>query len=279
MFYFGYGSNLNFDDLSRWRSDRGYLDTPFQKVTNAWLADYRPAFTVYSCSRMGGVLDVVKAKGSVTPGVLFHVSEETVAQLDQKEGAPGFYRRMDVTVQTVNGFQRAFTYHIVSPQEDYIAPSEQYDRIVREGLKAHNLDDKHIRDASAWKKTSEQCNVFVYGTLRSGEHFSETLSDYPRIPWQVRGRLYNLGWFPGLYLDREAGPVEGEIVKVTPSTLDQLDQIEGFHGYHQHSLYHRVWLPKEIWGDNGGCWAYVYAKPENELPQNNRIVSGDWLKR
>ncbi len=112
--YFGYGSNLNAADWSRWCSGKGYsetsFDASFKKVASAWLADYRPGFTVYSSTRSGGVLDIVEAKGCVVPGVLFEVDEETVAKLDRKEGYPRFYKKLNVIVQTADGFNEAFTY-------------------------------------------------------------------------------------------------------------------------------------------------------------------------
>ena len=281
--YFGYGSNLNAADWSRWCSSKGYketsFDASFQKAANAWLADYRPGFTVRSASREGGVLDVVSAPGCVTPGVLFQVNEDAIAKLDRKEGAPRFYRRLDIVVQTASGFREAFTYQVVSPQGDYIPPSDEYARIVCDGLKANGLDDEHIRLASTWKEVTANPKVFVYGTLRSGERLAENLADCPRKTGRVRGRLYNLGWFPGLYLDRDAGPVVGEVVTVTPEIIARLDEIEGFHGYGKQSLYYRVWLPKEAWGEDGGTWTYVYAKSERNVVVEKRIASGDWRKR
>lgn len=281
--YFGYGSNLNATDWSRWCSVNKYAETSFdasfKKVANAWLADYRPGFTVYSKTRQGGVLDIVPAPGCVTPGVLFEVNEDAVGKLNRKEGCPGFYRRLKVVVQTADGFREAFTYQVVSPQRDFIQSSDEYARIVSEGLKANGLDDMYIRNAATWKEQTARTNVFVYGTLRTGERLAGNLADCPRKPGRVRGRLYNLGWFPGLYLDRDGVPVTGEVATITPEILARLDNIEGFHGYNTQSLYHRVWLPKEIWGDDGGCWTYVYAKPESQLGDDKRIESGDWLCR
>lgn len=281
--YFGYGSNLNATDWSRWCSGKRYAETSFdasfKKVANAWLADYHPGFTVRSPSRNCGVLDIVPAPGCVTPGVLFEVNEDAVAKLNRKEGCPGFYRKLNIVVQTAEGFKKAFTYQVISPKGEYIPPSEEYARIVSEGLKANGLDDEHIRLASRWKEMTASPNVFVYGTLRTGERLAGNLADCPRKPGQIRGRLYNLGWFPGLYLDRDSGPVLGEIVTVTPEILARLDSIEGFHGYDTQSLYYRVWLSKETRGDDGGCWTYVYAKPESELDEEKRIESGDWCSR
>ena len=281
--YFGYGINLNNADWSHWCSKKGYTETSFdasfRKVANACLADYRPGFTVRSPSRNCGVLDIVPAPGCVTPGVLFQVNEDAVAKLDRKEGTPGFYRRLNIVVQTADGFKEAFTYQVVSPKGDYIPPSEEYARIVSEGLKTNGLDDEHIRFASSWKEMTARPKVFVYGTLRTGERLAGNLADCPRKPGQIRGRLYNLGWYPGLYPDRDGAPVLGEVVTVTPEILARLDSIEGFQGYNKQSLYHRVWLPKEIWGDDGGCWTYVYAKPESELDKGKRIDSGDWCNR
>ena len=103
------------------------------------------------------------------PGVLFEVDEETVAKLDRKEGYPRFYKKLNIIVQTTDGFKNAFTYQVVSPQGDFVLPSEEYARIVSEGLKTNGLDDEHIRNAATWKDKTAQTRVFVYGTLRTGE--------------------------------------------------------------------------------------------------------------
>lgn len=77
--------------------------------------------------------------------------------------------------------------------------------------------------------------VFVYGTLRRGE-CRDINHMRPAASWvadtRVRGRLYDLGEYPGLVFTRDSAGlatdwVQGEIYAVTPELEHQLDLIEG----------------------------------------------------
>ncbi len=114
--------------------------------------------------------------------------------------------------------------------------------------------------------------VLVYGTLRPF-----TNEDVVLIP----GRLYDLGWYPGIELssDPELEPDEGhgyvvcERITVTDERLEQLDNYEGVNsGGHGYGLYSR-----ERIGDD---FIYVYRNYGDEEPFKNAtlIESGDWLK-
>ena len=110
--------------------------------------------------------------------------------------------------------------------------------------------------------------VLTYGTLRPflGE-------DVVLVP----GRLYDLGWYPGIELDSGEGECEDwvvcERITVSDERLEQLDNYEGVNsGGHGYGLYSRERI--------GEDWIYVYRNYGAEEPFKGTtlIEGGDWLK-
>lgn len=101
--------------------------------------------------------------------------------------------------------------------------------------------------------------IYVYGTLMEGKGES----------FQIPGRLYDLGWFPGagLALEEENPPTfTAEVIEVDDTRLKELDHYEGYSPSNPiGSLYLRVpYLDGFIYEYNG-------IPPESSL-----ISSGDW---
>jgi gamma-glutamylcyclotransferase (GGCT)/AIG2-like uncharacterized protein YtfP len=119
-------------------------------------------------------------------------------------------------------------------------------------------------------------HLFVYGTLRSGFsnpharrlHAGSTLVGRAR----VRGRLYDLGRYPGLRLSVDGDDwVTGELYKISDESLvRELDEYEG-------AEYRRVLAAARL--DDGRemqTWVYEHAAP---LSEARRIASGEDLRR
>jgi gamma-glutamylcyclotransferase (GGCT)/AIG2-like uncharacterized protein YtfP len=111
-------------------------------------------------------------------------------------------------------------------------------------------------------------HIFLYGTLRPGHAPPEIAAAVSRLHWigagMVRGRLYDLGAYPGLVLDDSASEVRGEVFTVPDAeTLARMDAYEGFYpGDSAASLYLRVKAAVAL--ENGpieACWVYVYNRP------------------
>lgn len=120
--------------------------------------------------------------------------------------------------------------------------------------------------------------VFVYGTLRRGGCNHGRMDGARRLgAATVRGRLYSLGWYPGLILDSNALEVLGEVFELTePNHLAELDRYEGCHpdrpGPHE---YQRV--EAEVTTRHGplSAWIWVWQPPRGAaLPP---AVGADWL--
>lgn len=106
---------------------------------------------------------------------------------------------------------------------------------------------------------SDLHKVYVYGTLRPNR------GDTVFIP----GKMYDLGWFPGVLLEPEDSPnkVVAEVLRVDDGRLAELDRYEGYRPHdHEHSLYIR-----RSFRDG---WIYEY----NQRVDNRVLIeSGDWI--
>jgi gamma-glutamylcyclotransferase (GGCT)/AIG2-like uncharacterized protein YtfP len=123
--------------------------------------------------------------------------------------------------------------------------------------------------------------IFVYGTLRRGG-VREMERLFPGSVFlgvgRVRGRLYDLGEYPGLVLDERAGEVVGEVYRVSGETLVALDEIEDFRPDDSFkSLFVRKRV--DVMGDEATrrCWIYVWNRQAG--PGLALVESGDWMAR
>jgi gamma-glutamylcyclotransferase (GGCT)/AIG2-like uncharacterized protein YtfP len=117
-------------------------------------------------------------------------------------------------------------------------------------------------------------HIFVYGTLRRGATMHALLA--PGAEWvgraRMRGRLFDLGHFPG-FADGRAGEwVQGELYRLAgadpAALLDSLDRYEG-------TAFRRE--VREAVRDGGErVQAYVYVFT-GALRGRRRIASGDYL--
>ena len=100
--------------------------------------------------------------------------------------------------------------------------------------------------------------IYVYGTLMKND-------GRPKI--DVHGRMFDLGWYPGVIAIGVAPTVvKCEVIEVDDKALRDLDAYEGYNEHRPYdSLYIRKWL------DDG--WIYQY----NHDPVGGVVVaSGDW---
>lgn len=274
--YFAYGSNLS--------SAEPHVAEHLTPVGPARLPDFRLAFSRRSARRHGGVLDVVRAPGSVTPGFLFRVSDDGWRALDDKEGVKGeagdAYERLDdVTVFDLDDrIQNVRLYH-VSHKQAHVPPSDAYLKRVHEGRVERQLptgDLAHVAEGDP--HANALANLFVYGTLLHGQSRAPALVG-ARHAAETRGQLYDCGDYPGLVL-HGASRVQGELVHIEPAKLGELlgalDVIEGFHGHERDdSLFLRRPITVRAGHHAHPAWAYQLA----DATDSPLIHTGDWRTR
>lgn len=121
-----------------------------------------------------------------------------------------------------------------------------------------------------------ESNLFVYGTLREGLGLHWALRE---CRWfgngTVRGRLYDLGAYPGL---KEGSLcVRGECYSVAEDTLQLIDRLEGFRPDDpEGSLFERRRVAVEL--DAGvvtDVWCYFYMGTTEE---EHLIREGDYVE-
>lgn len=279
--YFAYGSNLDAQDWERWCHARGVDPACIKAVAPAFLPDFQLVFDVSSPSRGCGVLDIVPCTGHCVDGFLFEISEQGLAALDRKEGAPNFYRRHDCSAILGDGSAvAAFTYVVCNHRrEDFVPPDEVYAGVCRRGRQMLDLDTMALeRAAQGHDPQTLVRGIFVYGTLLSGEARAAALRGTVRAA-STTGTLVDLGVFPALILTGE-GRVEGEYVVPDDlaDTLEQLDMIEGAAPRcGTNGFYRRTILSVEAKDVRQLAWAYVQSDQQaGDLP---RIASGSWRNR
>lgn len=121
--------------------------------------------------------------------------------------------------------------------------------------------------------------VFVYGTLRKGEHNHTLLKGAVLLSPQcwTYGKLYDTGL--GYPCMTPAGQyrVIGELYAVTNEELYLVDQLEGYAGPGQHNDYERIYHP--VYTDDQEYCAYLYVYSNEQVANLACIESGDWKKR
>jgi len=119
-------------------------------------------------------------------------------------------------------------------------------------------------------------HLFVYGTLLPEQAPAEMVAVLRRLrhetPGHVRGRLYDLGAYPGAILDPSADTVIRGRVFALPddgTVLAVLDAYEGFDPTDPtRSLFSRTRARVGLSdGREVDCWMYVYNRDLRDAPQ------------
>ncbi|QHJ00853.1 gamma-glutamylcyclotransferase [Xylophilus rhododendri] len=120
--------------------------------------------------------------------------------------------------------------------------------------------------------------VFVYGTLRRGEvNDINLLRPAPKYlgAASIPGRLYSMGWYPGLVMDG-CMAVVGEVYSVSHSVEQRLDEIEGLLP-EPTGEYAKRELEIEVNGKLIRCFVYEIAPAL--VAHLEPLADGDWLAR
>ncbi|TFF39587.1 gamma-glutamylcyclotransferase family protein [Mucilaginibacter psychrotolerans] len=122
--------------------------------------------------------------------------------------------------------------------------------------------------------------LFVYGTLlQKDNEFGIYLKKHCAFlsAGKIKGRLYDIGEYPGLMFDAAGYFIHGNIYSVdTDDVLQVLDAYEGVGPLEdQPNLYQRINCPIVTNDGDKNAWVYVYNLPVEGSPE---ITSGNYLE-
>jgi gamma-glutamylcyclotransferase (GGCT)/AIG2-like uncharacterized protein YtfP len=125
--------------------------------------------------------------------------------------------------------------------------------------------------------------IFVYGTLLPGL-VPPVIADVVKTlrvvgPATVRGRLYDLGAYPGCVLDDGAGALHGVLLEIAnPAVLEELDAYECYAAHDAAGSLFRRTVCDAITADGQvvSTWVYVYNR---DLSHARLIESGRYDRR
>ncbi len=128
IYYFAYGSNLNHHQMINIRCvGSEYLKTFFLK-------DYKLIFCHPNKLNKFGYGNVIKKKGSETPGAIWELTEKHEEILDQYEGFPNTYQKEYFYLNEKKiMFYIMKKYYLKNPPKSYIDT-------INEGYKNCNID-------------------------------------------------------------------------------------------------------------------------------------------
>ena len=135
--YFAYGSNLSVRQMRR--------RCPGSEVVGrARLPDYRLGFTRYATKRKGGVADIVPEPGAEVWGALYTVDEAGMDSLDEFEGVPRAYRRIDVRVFDDAEVELEAIAYFANKTGEF-APGRAYLGLIITGCRDHKLPEEYVQ--------------------------------------------------------------------------------------------------------------------------------------
>jgi len=274
--YFGYGSNLDFDDWSNWCSKRNANPNGLIEYKRAFLPGFSINYSHYSVSREGGAANLFQHEHELcgTYGVLFKVNNDCLELLDKKEGHPNHYRKTNVEVITESGNKVEVITYISSKYDgkSYFAPSEKYHNLIHGGLSKRYMPTIGIEFALKDYENSNVGFIIAYGTLKKGQQREHIMPGEFVSGGKIKGELYDLGPYPGLVNGNDQVLCEVYLSSDLIEDIRLLDQIEGTDL--NPPLYQRKLVPVECVDGKlrfGICYFY-----NGDLDGAAKIEDGIW---
>jgi gamma-glutamylcyclotransferase (GGCT)/AIG2-like uncharacterized protein YtfP len=143
-FVFAYGSNMNLSQMNERYPNSKDRFQPFLAKADGW----KLCFPRRSDRRQGGLGSIVPADGEVVWGVVFGLTLEDLARLDQSEGVfANVYRRDRLLVTWGNGLKKEVWTYFAIPQDDpprHYVPHEDYLALYVRGAEYFKLPADYI---------------------------------------------------------------------------------------------------------------------------------------
>ena len=152
--YFSYGSNMNQANMDRFcdRIGKGRIDLRTRMPRIGIVKGYKLDFNYHSTLMGGGAANMEPSERDQVEGVLFEMTGDDMAVLDDKEKAPSYFHRILVTVTLEGGIEARDVVAYVACEErkaPFSPPTKAYKQDIVEGAKAYGLSEAWIRKIEA----------------------------------------------------------------------------------------------------------------------------------
>ena len=136
MYYFAYGSNLNWPQMQRRCPSSSF-------VTNAKLPGYEFGITRHSRLRDCGTANVYPCAGKEVWGAVYDVSDADLIIMDSFED--GYHREiLPVYALDKNSQALHVLVYVASIESDVPPPSREYKRLILEGARHWKIPNSYI---------------------------------------------------------------------------------------------------------------------------------------
>ena len=134
------------DDLNRWCDKKFISRIQIENPKVAELKDYKLDFNYRSPSRDSGAANIMEESGSSVFGLVFELDDEDYSKIKKKEGAPFFYKEIDVEVVVDGEIKEVKTFKVVSEKEadSFVKPSEEYLGLIIESAKKYGFPEGYV---------------------------------------------------------------------------------------------------------------------------------------
>lgn len=135
MTYFGYGSNMNHDQMSRRCPSAKYLGS-------TWLRGWQLTFRSHA--------NIEPARGQKVPGALWQITLQDLKALDSYEGFPSYYTRRRWRQDSDH-----FFFYEMTPSYWQGSPSDGYIQGIADGYRHCGLDTKYLYERlDKWRRNT-----------------------------------------------------------------------------------------------------------------------------
>ena len=133
MFYFAYGSNLNWNQMLKDRCPGAKFITKYN------LYGYKLIFSNYNSKAVFGHANIEKNKNSKVPGAIWNITKKNEKILDVYEGVPTYYQK-----EYIKWNKKKVLVYI---QNNFIKkkPSSSYLHTIIEGYKNCDLELRYLK--------------------------------------------------------------------------------------------------------------------------------------
>jgi len=128
VYYFAYGSNINRKQMLERCPDS-------KPIFLATLHNFKLIFAGWSRQWRGGIASIKPFRGEKVLGAVYEISDRDLRRLDNYEGHPGNYRRLNVTVFNEDGEPVEALTYIKSEQSEETQPSKEYLSLIQQGCR------------------------------------------------------------------------------------------------------------------------------------------------